>query len=145
MYKRQIYALAGIRIGYGLASEELISKLNNKRQPFNVNQIAQLMAIKSLSDKKFINESLRDYDICRVYLTKELDKLHLNYIDSYANFITINFGRATKSIFNKLLKLGIILRPLDNYKLPNYLRLTIGTLKECKLFIASIKKILGNK
>ncbi len=141
----KIYALAGIRIGYGLASEELISKLNNKRQPFNVNQIAQLMAIKSLSDKKFLNESLRDYDICRVYLTKELDKLHLNYIDSYANFITINFGRATKSIFNKLLKSGIILRPLDNYKLPNYLRLTIGTLKECKLFIASIKKILGKK
>ena len=103
------------------------------------------MAIKSLSDKKFLNESLRDYDICRVYLTKELDKLHLNYIDSYANFITINFGRATKSIFNKLLKSGIILRPLDNYKLPNYLRLTIGTLKECKLFIASIKKILGKK
>ena len=141
----KIYALAGVRIGYGLASEELISKLNNKRQPFNVNQIAQLMAIKSLNDKKFLKASLKDYEICRVYLTKELNKLNLDYIDSYANFITIHFGKSTKSIFNRLLKLGIILRPLDNYKLPNYLRLTIGTLKECKLFIAALKKILGKK
>ncbi len=141
----KIYALAGVRVGYGLASEELISKLDNKRQPFNVNQIAQLMAIKSLNDKKFLKESLRDYEISRVYLIKELDKLNLNYINSYANFITINFGKATNTIFNKLLKSGIILRPLDNYKLPNYLRLTIGTLKECKLFITSLKRILGKK
>ena len=141
----KIYALAGVRIGYGLANEHLISKLNNKRQPFNVNQIAQHMAIRSLADKKFVSDSLRDYEKCRVYLCEELSKLNLTFIDSYANFITIKFGNATKFIFNKLLQSGIILRPLDNYKLPNYLRLTIGTFKECKLFISSLKKILYKK
>ena len=141
----KIYALAGVRIGYGLASEHLISKINDKRQPFNVNQIAQLMAIKSLTDTKFVKDSLRDYEKCRIYLCKELDKLNLYYIDSYANFITIKFGSETKSIFNKLLQSGIILRPLDNYKLPNYLRLTIGTFEECKIFIASLKRILDKK
>ena len=141
----KIYALAGVRVGYGLANEELISKLNNKRQPFNVNQVAQLMAIKSLSDKKFLRKSLKDYELCRLFLIEQLDKLDVNYLDSYANFITINFGKTSKSIFNKLLKSGIILRPLDNYKLPNYLRLTIGTMQECKLFIATLKKILSKK
>ena len=141
----KIYALAGVRVGYGLASEKLILALNNKRQPFNVNQIAQLMAIRSLKDKKFLTNSLKDYEICREYLTKELDNLNLKYIDSYANFITINFGKATQSIFNRLLKSGIILRPLDNYKLPNYLRLTIGTLGECKFFISKLKHILVKK
>ncbi len=139
----KIYALAGVRIGYGLASKEIISKLNNKRQPFNVNQIAQQMAVKSLNDKKFLINSLNDYVMCREYLTKELDKLNLQYIDSYANFITINFGKRTRTIFNQLLRSGIILRPLDNYNLSSYLRLTIGTLKECRAFIISLSEILG--
>ena len=139
----KIYALAGVRIGYGLASEGLISKLNNKRQPFNVNQVAQQMAIKSLADKKFLTKSLKSYELCREFLFEQLDKLDVSYIDSYANFITINFGKASKSIFDELLKSGIILRPLDNYDLPNYLRLTIGTMDECKQFITALKRILS--
>ena len=138
----KIYALAGVRIGYGLASNKIIDELNEKRQPFNVNQIAQSMAIESLKDRKFLIESLDEYEKNRVYLFKELHKLNLEYIDSYANFITINFGSETKKIFEALLSMGVILRPLENYGMDKYLRMTIGTTRECKRFIKCLRMIL---
>ena len=96
-----------------------------------------------LNPGQFLRKSLKDYELCRLFLVEQLDKLDVSYLDSYANFITIDLGKASKSIFNRLLKSGIILRPLDNYELPNYLRLTIGTMKECKLFISALKEILS--
>ena len=139
----KIYALAGTRIGYGIANKDLISKLNNKRQPFNVNMVAQAMARASLKDPKFLKRSLITYNSSRLYLYKQFDKLSLKYIDSYANFITIYFGKNVKRVFNELLKNGIILRPLENYGLQNYLRMTIGNIRECRKFVKILKNILG--
>ena len=138
----KIYALAGVRIGYGLANQNIIDELNEKRQPFNVNQVAQSMAIESLKDKNFLRKSLIDYEKNRLYLFQELDKLNLKYINSYANFITINFGSKTKKIFESLLSSGVILRPLENYGMNGYLRMTIGTTNECNKFIKCLKMII---
>ena len=138
----KIYALAGVRIGYGLANQNIINELNEKRQPFNVNQVAQSMAIESLKDKNFLRKSLIDYEKNRLYLFQELDKLNLKYINSYANFITINFGSKTKKIFESLLSSGVILRPLENYGMNGYLRMTIGTTNECNKFIKCLKMII---
>ena len=80
--------------------------------------------------------------MCYEYIIKELDKDSIKYIDSYTNFITIYFGKDASVIFEGLLKKGIILRPLNNYGLPNYLRVTIGTMNECKLFIKNLRILL---
>ena len=138
----KIYAIAGSRIGYGISHKNIITKLNSMRQPFNVNQVAQVMAIHSLRDKKFLNDSLKLNKTCYDYITKELDSNSIKYIESFTNFITIYLGKKTEIIFNGLLKKGIILRPLNNYGLPNYLRVTIGTMNECRSFIKNLKLLL---
>ena len=77
-----------------------------------------------------------------IYLKSCFDDLGISYLDSYTNFLTINLGKYTKKIYNALLSQGIILRPLDNYGLPDYLRVTIGTEKENQLLIRKLKIIL---
>ena len=138
----KIHALAGLRIGYGLASIKIASEFNIFRQPFNINYIAQEMAAVSLKDKAYITKSLKENDKGMKYLKLNLDKLCLPYLDSYANFLTIKTGSKTSSIFNKLLSKGIILRPLNNYGLSRYLRVTIGSEKENRYFIDKLKRIL---
>jgi len=135
----KIYALAGHRIGYGIASDEIIDRLNAKRQPFNVNSIAQKMAASSLSDQSFVKTSLASNENNRLALISAFKKLKIFYIDTHTNFITIYLGANTQKIFKKLLSFGIILRPLDNYGLKNFLRVTIGTKYECKKFVKMLK------
>ena len=141
----KIFALAGARVGYGLASKDIVSKLNDKRQPFNVNNIAQSMAAASLKDTSFVKKSLIANDKGMNFLKKEFDKLEIQYLESYTNFITINLGNKANSIYNNLLSNGIILRPLDNYDMKNYLRVTVGTPKENTYFINRLKIIIGSK
>ena len=139
----KIYALAGLRIGYGLASNNITQKINDKRQPFNVNYIAQSMAAISLNDKKFVNKSLRENAAARKWLMNQLKKLNIDCLDSNTNFLTINLGSNANFVFQKLLSLGVILRPLQNYGLKNYLRVTIGKKTECNTFIKKLKKVLS--
>ena len=138
----KIYALAGIRIGYGISSRKIIDELNFYRQPFNTNTFAQLLAVESLKDKKYVKQSLENNFKGMQYIKSEFDKLNIFYLKSYGNFITFKLGKNIKRIYNKLLSNGVILRPLDNYKLPNYLRLTIGKPSENKKFISVLKNIL---
>ena len=138
----KIYALAGVRVGYGLASKEIISQFDKIRQPFNVNYIAQVMAEKSLEDVKYIKKSLKLNDVGMQFLKLEFKKLHILYIDSYANFITIYLGINAQQVYEMLLSEGVILRPLENYGLPGYLRVTIGTKDENNMFINKFKKSL---
>ncbi len=139
----KVHALAGIRIGYGLGSDKIISKLDKIRQPFNVNYVAQAMAVESLKDKKYIKSSLISNNDGMLYLKKELDKLDIKYLDSYTNFLTIYLGKNANDVFEKLLENGVILRPLDNYNLKSYLRVTIGTRQENISFIKSLKKVMS--
>ena len=138
----KIHALAGSRIGYGLASKKIVNNFNDYRQPFNINYVAQEMAAVSLLDKSFVNRSLRANDKGMKYLKSSFDDLGVPYLNSYTNFLTIKFGQKTKRIFNDLLSQGVILRPLDNYNLSQYLRITIGTESENKFLINKITKIL---
>lgn len=100
------------------------------------------MAAVSISDKSFVSKSLKENHKGMIYLKSCFDNLGISYLDSYTNFLTINLGKYTKKVYNALLGQGIILRPLDNYELPNYLRVTIGTEKENKQLINKLKKIL---
>ena len=138
----KIYALAGIRVGYGLASKDIISDFDKIRQPFNVNYIAQKMAVASLGDERYLEKSLRLNDAGMQFLKSELNKLGIIYLNTYTNFITIHLGSKTQEIYEILLSEGVILRPLENYGLPNYLRVTIGTKEENNMFIRKLKKSL---
>ena len=138
----KIHALAGLRIGYGLASKKIVNDFNNFRQPFNINYIAQEMAAVSLTDSSYVKKSLKENDNGMIYLKSCFDELGIKYLNSYTNFLTIYLGSKTKQIFNDLLHQGVILRPLNNYGLSKYLRVTIGTDSENRYFIKKLKKTL---
>ena len=138
----KIYALAGVRVGYGLASKDIISEFDKIRQPFNVNYIAQKMAVASLEDGSYLKRSLALNDAGMQFLQLELNKLGIEYLNTHTNFITICLGSKAQEIYEVLLSEGVILRALDNYGLPNYLRVTIGTEEENIMFIRKLKKSL---
>ena len=87
---------------------------------------------------------MRENAASRKWLMDQLKKLNINYLDSNTNFLTINLGANANFVFQKLLSLCVILRPLENYGLNNYLRVTIGKKTECTTFIKKLEKVLGS-
>lgn len=136
------YGLAGLRVGYGIASERITDLLNRVRQPFNVNQVAQMGAIAALEDPEHIarSQALNQQQMQR--LCTACDNLGLSYIPSVANFLTIEFGQRAAEIQQSLLEQGIIVRPLDNYGMPHHLRVTIGRPHEIDQLIDAVKMLL---
>ncbi len=137
----KIYGLAGLRIGYCIAREELITDLNRVRAPFNVNSLAQAGALASLEDYEHVRRCLEVNTAGREYLYKSLDELGLEYVQTEANFILVKVGKS-REIFNKLLPMGVIVRPLDGYELPEHIRLGIGMQDENEKFVEAIKKLI---
>ncbi|WP_367898661.1 histidinol-phosphate transaminase [Leptospira sp. WS58.C1] len=124
----KIYGLGGMRIGYGIASEEMIRAFYKLRPPFNVSQLSQLAAATALSDREFVENYLKANLKEMIRYEKFAEKKGLFYFESYANFITIKLDKAkldSTQTFETLLKEGIILRNLKSYGL-NALRITIG-------------------
>lgn len=136
------YGLAGLRIGYGIGSQETIDYLNKMRDPFNVNRLAQLAAVSALNDLEFLDRTKKIIRTGRDYLYQAFQKRNIKYIPTLANFILIEVPIRGEEIFEKLLKEGVIVRPLKEYELENYIRVTIGRPKENKKFIQALDKIL---
>jgi histidinol-phosphate aminotransferase len=134
------YGLAGLRIGYGIGSSSLISKLNKIRQPFNVNAMAQSAALAALDDDEYI-EYCRS-QICNgvKYLENEFNKLGLETVPSAANFILVKTLNGNK-VFKDLQKRKIIVRPMNVYNLPDYVRISVGTSKQNKKIIDAFSEI----
>ncbi|UCD54716.1 MAG: histidinol-phosphate transaminase [Candidatus Omnitrophota bacterium] len=138
----KIYSLAGLRVGYGIAKSEIIECLNRVREPFNVNSVAQAAAQASLNDRRYIEKTIKFVEKAKSFLYKELDSLGLKYIPSVTNFVLINTGRDSKKVYRKLLKRGIIIREMSPWKLTNFIRVTVGTMKENRKFIKALKEVL---
>ncbi|MBT88886.1 MAG: histidinol-phosphate transaminase [Spirochaetales bacterium] len=136
------YGLAGLRIGYGIGNKTIIDFLNRSREPFNVNSLAQAAAIEALNDQKHVRKSVDLNQSGMIYLKSELNKIPIKSYPSYANFLLLEFKFKGRTIYEELLKRGVITRPVDNYGLENYLRVTIGTEEENKIFINSLKEII---
>ena len=102
------------------------------------------MAAECLKDKKYISKSLKDNAAGMNYIKNEFDKLGIDYLGTYGNFLTFKLGSRAINIYNKLLANGIIVRPLDNYDLKDYLRITVGKDNENRRFISTLKKVLKN-
>lgn len=138
----KIHALAGLRIGYGLSSPEIADILNRVRQPFNTNLLAQSAALAALDDDDHVANSVRVNDEGKRYLQQELDKTALRSLPTMGNFISIHMARDAMPIYETLLRDGVIVRPVANYAMPEYLRVTIGTAEQNERFIDSLKRAL---
>ena len=136
------YGLASIRCGYIIAHVECIAMLNQVRQPFNVNMASQVMAEAALSDEGFLNKVIKSNLVGKEFIYKSCENLGLKYIDTEANFLLIDVGDG-KKVFEDLLKLGVIVRFLGHPKLNKYIRVSIGTDDENKIFIDKLKTVLG--
>jgi len=132
------YGLAGLRVGYSVCSPLIADFINRVREPFNVNYTAQVAAIAALSDDDHLKDSIEVNTKGYQQLTKGFDSLKLNYIPSHANFIAVEFNNAM-SIYNDLLKKGVIVRPVE---MSGYLRISIGTADENEHLLSALKKVL---
>ena len=146
------YGLAGLRVGYGLGNEEVISFMNSVRQPFNVNSLAQVAAICALEDQEFVDKSRLHNRQIMVELINGLSSLGIDCPYSKGNFVLANFSNQINSvnspiglkIFESLLNLGVITRPVTNYDLPNYLRISVGTEEENRCFLKVLPQALDS-
>ena len=141
----KIYGLASLRVGWGYGNKKIINALNLIKPPFNINEVAQLAAIESLKDDKFINRSVRHNIIYATKLKKFLDKYNIKSNKISANFLLLDFSKCkfkAKYFYEKLKTKGVILRSTEyGYKIKNMLRLTIGSRTDCLKFIRTVESI----
>ena len=137
----KIHGLAGLRIGYAVGPVDLIQVLHKTRQPFNVNSIAQVAALAALEDDEHLRETKRTIDHGRGYLHEQFSKMKITFVPGTANFVMVKVGDG-HAIFDKLLRQGIIVRPLKGYNLPEWIRISIGTMEENEKVVAAFKKVM---
>jgi len=138
----KIHGLAGLRIGYAIAPEDLVQILYKTKQPFNVNSIAQIAALAALEDEDHLRATKRLVDEGRHYLQEEFAKMKIPFVPATANFIMANVGDG-RAIFEKLLRKKIIVRPLKGYDLPEWIRISVGTMEENAKLIAALREVLA--
>jgi len=136
----KIHGLAGIRIGYAIAPPEMAEVLHKTRQPFNVNSIAHAGAIAALDDEAHLRETKRVIDEGRAYLQEQFAEMHVVFVPAVANFLMVNVGDGC-AVFQKLLQRKIIVRPLKGYGLPEWVRISVGTMEENRKLIAELREI----
>lgn len=138
----KIQGLAGTRVGYGLANKELIDVLQRTRQPFNINSIAQAGALAGLLDQDHQDKTKAITDEGRAYLQEQFAALGLEYIPSYANFVLVKVGDGN-AVFKAMMDKGVIVRAMASYKLPEWIRISVGTMEQNRRCIETLKGILG--
>jgi len=132
------YGLAGLRVGFALAHEQVTDMMNRVRQPFNVNSVAQAAAVAALRDVSFVKKTFELNRSGMAQITDGLTKLGLEYIPSYGNFVAFRIANAT-AMYRRLLELGVIIRPIGNYDMPDWLRVSIGLESENAKFLHALK------
>jgi len=138
----KMYGLAGLRVGYGLASPEIIRALNQPRSPFNVNLAAQAAAVAATSDDEFVQRGLEVNTRGLETLYGVFEKLGLPYIPSHANFVMADTLRPCRAVFDALLRKGVIVRTGDVFGMPTHIRVTVGTPSQIEKFAVALEEIL---
>lgn len=136
----KIQGLANLRIGYGLARPELVDVLQKTRQPFNTNGIAQAGALAGLLDDEHQQKTRELTWEGRDFLQREFAAMGLEFIPSHANFILVRVGEG-KRVFSDLMKKGVIIRDMAAYGLPDWIRVSIGTMAQNERFLAELKEL----
>ncbi len=135
------YGLAALRVGYAVSHPQVADILNRVRQPFNVNQPALLAAAAVLGDTDYLARSKRVNADGMNQLETGLREMGYEYIPSVGNFLCVNVKMAGKSLYEALLRKGVIVRPVANYAMPNHLRVSIGLAHENQRFLCALSEI----
>ncbi|MBP1745625.1 MAG: histidinol-phosphate aminotransferase [Deltaproteobacteria bacterium] len=136
------YGLAGLRIGYGVGEESIISFLERTKQPFSVNMMAIIAAKAALMDQKYLKKVLNNNRKGKRFLYAALKSLSIQFIPTEANYILMRIGPQAESITKRLFDEKILVRWMGAYNLSEYIRVGIGTMDENKLFAEALKRIL---
>ena len=136
------YGLAGLRIGYGISSPEIIGYMERTREPFNVNLLAQVAAAAAVDDKVFLKKTLAHVESQKDLLYAAFRKMGLDYVESATNFVLVNVKEDCARVFNSLLKRGVIVRDMKAWGLDTYIRVTVGTRTENRKFIEALKQVI---
>jgi histidinol-phosphate aminotransferase len=140
----KLYGLAGLRIGYAVAPAQVIEAMQRIRQPFNVNALALVGALAALEDVEHVQRTLAVNREGMRVLTEAFRRLELPFVPSAANFILVRVGQGLV-VYEALLRQGVIVRPMDGYGLPEYLRVTIGLPEENARFIEALETALRSR
>jgi histidinol-phosphate aminotransferase len=140
----KLYGLAGLRIGYAVAPAQVIEAMQRIRQPFNVNALALVGALAALEDVEHVQRTLAVNREGMRVLTEAFRRLELPFVPSAANFILVRVGQGL-AVYEALLRQGVIVRPMDGYGLPEYLRVTIGLPEENARFIEALETALRSR
>lgn len=138
----KIFGLAGLRIGFAFASAQLTDLMNRVRQPFNTNSIAQAAAVAALNDKAFLARSYQLNLEQRERLQQAFDAMQLPYLPSRGNFVLVRVGDGAQ-VSRELLGRGIIVRPVGNYQLPEWIRVSVGLVEENTAFLDALAEVLN--
>jgi len=138
----KLYGLAGLRIGYGFGQPWMIDYMNRVRQPFNANTLAQVAATAALDDERFVSETLGIVRDGLAYLYHGLEEMGLAYIPTQTNFFLIRVPQGGKAVYEAMLRQGVIVRAMDSYGLPDYIRVCVGLPEENRRFIQALRLVV---
>ena len=139
----KIHGLASLRLGYGIARPDLIAVLQKTREPFNVNGLAQAAAVAALADDEHQRATKRLTDEGRAYFEEELSAMGLPFIRGFGNFVLVNVGDGA-AVFKALLPKGVIIRAMSGYNLPQWARISVGTMEQNRRCMASLRDVLNS-
>ncbi|MEM9081216.1 MAG: histidinol-phosphate transaminase [Verrucomicrobiota bacterium] len=134
--------LAGLRVGYGLMPESIAGLLNRARQPFNSNEMAQLGALASINDEEHVRRTVENNRVGLELFQGAFAERGLEYVPSHANFVLVKVGDGDR-VFSELLKRGVIVRAMRGYKLPEWVRVSVGLPEENRRFLEMLDEVLG--
>ena len=140
----KIHGLAGVRIGYAMASSSMIDVLQKTRAPFNVSSIAQAGALGALNDEQHQKRTKETVDAGRRYLEAEFARLGVEFVPGAANFVMVRVGDGRR-IFQEMLARKVIVRPLAGYGLNEWVRISVGTMEQNKQCITALNEALKTR
>ncbi|MGD8244773.1 MAG: histidinol-phosphate transaminase [Anaerolineae bacterium] len=137
------YGIAGVRLGYAFAAPEVLAPLNQVKEPFAVNLLAQVAGIAALEDEAFLERYIAENHAGRLTLYRAFERLGLPYIESHANFVLAELGPQALAIQERLLRRGVIVRGCVNYDLSEFLRISVGSEAENSRLIGALEEVLS--
>lgn len=134
----KVYGLAGLRIGYGIGPAVMLEEMNKLRGPFNTSGVAQAAALAALGDVEHVRRSVESNRAGLAQIASGLQKMGIQFVPSFANFVLVEFGRDAEPISEELLTRGVIVRPMRWMGLPTAIRVSVGTREENDRFLAAL-------
>jgi len=138
----KIHGLAGLRVGYAIADPRMVRILRRLQLPFSVNSLAEAAAVAALGDESFPTQARTLNFVERARMAAALAGAGIEYVPSHGNFLLLRVGDG-RAVFQALQRRGVIVRPVDNYQLPQWLRVSIGLAHENDLFLSRLREVLA--